>query len=357
MPSLRILTAPEQVADHLREELIRQRWRETMPGIHRLSSELGLPRKPVEAALLLLEREGMLQSQGSGKRRKIVLPEHTSPPSMRVAILLGDINDRQTGYMVDLQHRLIETGHSVSYCLPPKGPAEGYKSRITRLVARTPADAWIVVAGSHAVLTWFVEKEVPVLALFGRRRKLPLAGVGPEKADAYTEATRRLIQLGHRRIVLLARRARRLPEPGAAEQAFLDELQANGIEPSTYNLPDWQESVEGFHARLESLFELTPPTAFIIDEVPLLVAAQQFFAFKGISAPRDISLICLDPDPAFSWCRPSMAHVHWDPTPVVRRIVNWANNIARGKDDRRQSFTKAKFIEGGTIGPAKPPFQ
>jgi hypothetical protein len=38
---------------------------------------------------------------------------------------------------------------------------------------------------------------------------------------------------------------------------------------------------------------------------------------------------------------------------MVNRIVKWAENVARGRDDRRQSFTKAGFIEGGTIGPAR----
>ena len=37
---------------------------------------------------------------------------------------------------------------------------------------------------------------------------------------------------------------------------------------------------------------------------------------------------------------------------AMRRVMRWANHVALGKDDRRQSFTKAKFVEGGTIGPA-----
>jgi glutamate-ammonia-ligase adenylyltransferase len=44
-------------------------------------------------------------------------------------------------------------------------------------------------------------------------------------------ATRRLIELGHRRIVMLSRPMRRLPEPGAAEQAFLTEMEVHGLPP------------------------------------------------------------------------------------------------------------------------------
>jgi hypothetical protein len=36
----------------------------------------------------------------------------------------------------------------------------------------------------------------------------------------------------------------------------------------------------------------------------------------------------------------------------VRRIVHWVNNVARGKDDLRQTLTKIEIVEGGTMGPA-----
>ena len=110
--------------------------------------------------------------------------------------------------------------------------------------------------------------------------------------------------------------------------------------------------MDDFHRCLDSLFRHTPPTAIFIDEMPLFIAAQQHLAQLGILAPRHVSLICLDPDPAFAGRKPSVAHIHWDSRPIVRRIASWADNVARGKDDRRQSFTKAEFVEGGTIGRA-----
>jgi len=38
---------------------------------------------------------------------------------------------------------------------------------------------------------------------------------------------------------------------------------------------------------------------------------------------------------------------------VVRRVVRWAANVANGHPDTRQTLTKAEFVEGGTIGPAR----
>ena len=124
-----------------------------------------------------------------------------------------------------------------------------------------------------------------------------------------------------------------------------------GIATGDYNLPDWEEGAEGFQRALDSLFQATPPTALILDEPFLFHAAHHYLAQCGLKVPQDVSLVSVDGSRDFDWCRPTIAHVAWDYRPVVRRIMKWAGNVARGVDDTRQSFTKAKYVEGGTVGP------
>ncbi|MFZ9936015.1 MAG: hypothetical protein ACO3JG_03040 [Luteolibacter sp.] len=76
----------------------------------------------------------------------------------------------------------------------------------------------------------------------------------------------------------------------------------------------------------------------------------QWFASQEV--PADVSLVCTDGHHTFTWCRPTIAHIRWDYRPVLRRIVRWANHIARGKEDRRQTLSKAEFVDGETVGPA-----
>jgi hypothetical protein len=351
MPLIRILSAVEQVANYLHEELKRGQWSGHLPGVDRLAPELGVSRKTLEAALRLLESDGVLMRNGPRRRRSIETPGTLPKPVLRVSILLSEAADRQVDYVVDLQHELARIGHTTSFA---PGTLKDFGVRvqgIARMVARTSADAWVVAGGPREVLRWFHEQSLPVCALFGRRQGLPIAGVGPDKPPAYALATRSLIALGHRRIVLIARRMRRLPEPGASERAFLEELSAHGIPRGPYHLPDWEESVHGFHLGLEELFRVTPPTALIIQEAALFAAAQQFLAGRGLRVPEDVSLVCTDADPTFAWCKPSVAHVRWDSRPVVRRIVRWAANLSSGKQDVRQVLTAAEFVPGGTIGP------
>ena len=64
MASFTILTPSQQVAAHLRGELLQGRWSGTMPGVPALAAELEIDRKTAALALAHLEAEGLLVSQG-----------------------------------------------------------------------------------------------------------------------------------------------------------------------------------------------------------------------------------------------------------------------------------------------------
>lgn len=354
MPAKGFLSVSAQVAAHLRTEMARGVWGGKMPGRDRLAAELGVNRKTVESALRQLEREGVLAGQGAGRKRQIIMPPGgVALRPLQVTILLGEPSDRQQSYIVELRHALANAGHQVSLAGRTLVDLKMEVKRIGRLVERTDADAWVVVAGSREVLEWFAARAVPVFALFGRRRGVPIAAIGPDKVSTTTAATRRLIALGHHRIVTLARPRRRLPQPGAGERAFLEAMTAHGIPTGAYNMPDWKETVEGFNGCLDSLFRVTPPTALIVDEAPFVTAALLFLARRGLRVPEDVSLVCTDHDPSFEWCDPPIAHIRWNSQPVVRRILQWSTNVSCGKEDLRQTLIPAEFIAGGTIGPAR----
>lgn len=345
-------TITEQVAEHLRDELLSGHWQDEMPGQKSLSKQLGVSGQTVELALQLLEKEGLLVGQGAGRRRRVDLSQGTTRNrTLCIKILLYEGADRKTDYLLELFHRLREAGHDAVFAKKTIWDLGMNIKRIARFVESTEADAWIVFAGPRETLEWFAAQKKPVFALAGRRHGIPIAGSGPDKFPAQHEMLRRLVELGHRRIVTLVREDRRIPRPALFERRFLAELESHGIQTGPYNLPNWKDGVENFHRCLDALFRHTPPTAILVDEAHLFIAAQMHLAHRGILAPRDVSLVCLDPNPAFAWCQPSIAHFHWEGSLLVRSITRWANNVARGIDDRRLSLTKAEFIEGGTVGP------
>jgi hypothetical protein len=353
MAAFRILSSTEQVAAHLRGELAAGVWRGELPGVAALATELGVNHKTVDAALVLLEREGLLAGQGPRRPRRILNSVTTlAAPPLRIAFLLHNPDDRREDYLVEARHRLGEHGHRSFFARQTLVGLGMDVGKVADFVARTPADAWVVASAPRQVLEWFAAGSRPCFAMFGLFRPLAIAGSGPDKTPAYVEVAQRLLGLGHRRIVLLARPQRRLPQPGQPERHFLRALGEAGIEVGDYHFPYWEDNRESFHRCLEGLFNGTPPTAMLVQEPVLFAAVQQFLAARGIRVPRDVSLVCDDPDPAFAWQVPTVTHIHWQAAPCLRHLERWAENTACGRDERRHVLVKAGFVPGGTIGPA-----
>ncbi len=352
MKGLRIRSASGQLAEHLKEEIRAGRWTEKMPGETWLVTNLQVGRDTVRAALAQLEEEGVLVSQGQGKRRRIVKNGGTETTrKIRVRILLYEKQARGDIDNSSLLTQLLEAGFGAEFSAKSLKDLGMDVERVTWYVKQNPADAWVVSAASREVLEWFAGQPTPAIAMYGRHYGLTIAAAYPIMIPGQTEAVRRLVDLGHKRIVMLTREERRKPKLSRPEQAFIDELEAAGIITGDYNLPDWEESREGLSRLLNELFRISPPTVLIFQEAQLFIAARSHLADRGIIAPRDVSLVVAESDPSFGWSDPIPSHIHWDYRPVVRRVVRWARNVAQGKDDRMKGGTESKFVEGGTIGP------
>lgn len=324
-----------------------------MPGKHLLAEQLAIPHQTVEAALVQLERDGVLEAQGSGRPRKILpLKEGAAVRRLRVGMLFWDAADRALDYIANLQNRLTEAGHQI--VVAPKTLTELKMNvpRMARLVEQTKADSWVVCAGSLEVLEWFSQSTLPSFAYFGRMVGLPIAGLGTDKRAAILELVSTLVKLGHRRIVMMLRKQHRLPQPSPNTMAYLRALESNGIKNTEFCLPEWEESAEGFHTCLKALFRVTPPTALIVDEPLLFTATLQFLVARGLRAPRDVSLIYQGDEAIFDWCVPTVARIETDLSRGSHHLGSWAKNVSRGKKDLRQTFLPSNYVPGETVGPA-----
>ena len=354
MPTNELSSITAQVANLIRQGMIEGRWRGTLPGRDRLATEIGCSHWTVEEAMQKLAKEGLLVSQGVGRRRKIVLPNDTPKPrKLRVMILLYEESDRKASYMIDLLNRLRDTGHDAIFAEKTLCDLGIKANRVAKFAKGIEADAWVVMAGSRDVLEWFAGQDTPTLALFGRNTHPRLASISLEKPVALIELANRLVNLGHERIVILSRGERRSPTPAFLEQLILDRLEEHGIPTGSFNLPDWGDSPKEFHQLLDDLFKVTPPTALIVDQPSLCLAVFQHLSRLGISSPDDVSLACTDQSEFFEWCQPGITHITWETRPVINRVVKWADNISRGKDDQRKFTHKVRLVPGGTIGPSR----
>ena len=352
MTPIKIVSASEQVAEYLRKQLLQKVWVDIMPGGEKLARKLGVGRMTIDNALTILERDGWLVSQGSRRRRKITIPaEWNESQRMRVAILLHEPSDASMDVVMELKNQLIESNHTTIYLPKSLTEIKMNLKKLARMVEKVEADAWVVIGGTEEVLNWFTENDKPVFAFFGRYDGMKnIARISIDSNKMIVEVTSKLAQLGHRRIVFLDGNHNTV-EPSEIGKLFLDELEAHGIATGPYNIPGWEGGSEGLYACLESLFLNTPPTAIVIGSRQSYFAVVHFLLEKGIRVPGDVSLICMDGDPHFEHCRPSVAHFSFDKAQLGKGVVRWVNSISQGKEPKLRTKFRRTFREGGTIGP------
>lgn len=344
------MTVVDQLVIYLRELITSGELGEKMPGVRKLAGKLGVSSNTVTAAIEQLSVDNLLLPQGHGKRSKIATLGGMKKTTFRLAMLSYERADAEIDYVVEIQRRLREAGHIVIMADKSLMDLGMRVERIAKLVAQTEADAWLILSAPKHVLQWFVDQSLPAFALFGRFRQLPIPGTGLDKIPAFRAAIRRLVELGHRRIVLLQPDHNRKPTFARLVIESLEEMEKHGIKTGPYNIPDWEQSPAGLRRCLDALFAFSAPTAILFDRSNELLGAQIYLAHRGILAPRDVSLVC-DDDSAFDWCVPSISCIQWQSHSWVRQVVHWADCLANGKEYRIQRFTKATFVERGSIGP------
>lgn len=346
-----------QISEHLRRDLAAGRWHGQLPGVRTLAEHLGVSKDTVRAALRILERENVLRPGGAGKRRCITSRNTEHRSGLRVAILLDEhlhTNNAHSLELILMVKQAVEAaGHACTLCEKSLKQIPGIP-RLARFVRNTKADAWIIYSAPREVLEWFSGNRLATLAIGGRCLGLPIASVVTDVKHAMADAVDALVALAHTRIVMVCGSLWRDPSPGPSAGAFLERLQWHGLPVSEYNLPSWQETPEGLHAMLISMFAVTPPTALIITEPSMCVSIRIYLAERGLTVPRDISMVSLLPDPALCLHRPAMAQFKWPLVRIVDRATAWVDRIAHGADDRRATVFRARFRPAETLAEARP---
>lgn len=356
MAQNKLASRVEQVADLLREGMMEGRWRGALPGRSRLADQLGCSHGTVEVAIRQLEREGWLIPQGQGRRRRIEIPSDQTRAMRqikRVRILSYDKPSQGSPAEIALLARLLEAGYAADFATKSLRDLNMNVRQVARFVKASSCDAWIVCSASREILEWFAAQKVPAIALYGRFTGLPIAVACPRKAPAMVRAVRRLVELGHERIVLTTTSERVVPHPALFEQIFLEELRQLGLPAGSYNLAAVEPNSSGLNVSLRELFRITPPTAILVGDGEHVMGVQQFLARRGLRIPEDVSLVSTDSAPEYRWCDLPISHIGWDTAPLIRRVLRWLDRVTQGKKDIRQYLYEGTFVEGGTIGPVK----
>lgn len=357
MHPIRRLTLSEQTAAHLREGFRTGRWSGRLPGVWKLSKELGVSRDAVRAALRLLEEEGAIHHGGAGRSRDVSDDLNIiGRRLLRVGILLPSPMENDNAHTHELIFSVRQAVEALGHVcfVAPKSSQQLHDrvDRIRRYLLDCRADAWIVYSASREVLEMVAASSFPAFALGGRSQGLPLAGSRANLSVPIRDCVDSLVGHGHRNIVLISPPKWRHPNPNAPAQVFLDHLRQHGISADEhYNLPEWDYTPAGLNHLLKALFFATPPTALLVLEPECIGPVLVFLAGRSLRVPDHVSVVSMLSDPMQSFYRPVLAHFHWPTQPHVKHVVRWVNTLVRGEPDQKQHAVDSSFVPAASIGP------
>lgn len=353
----------DQVVTVIRSGIQNGRWKARMPGQARLAKELGVARETAAQAISRLISEGVLE-QPAGRVATVIRKEvlehnaNTQARTLRVALLFADATESKiaasSAVIADLISSIQEHGHSCAKYALPAGKDIHKTGYLQGLVDTAAADAWLVYGGTLEVLTWFSQNVPHVMALGGRCTELPIAAAGSNVLPALSKQVKRLLALGHRRIVLICYRGARHPKPGQTVEVFRELLQSAGITAGDYHVPDWEETPAGLEKLLQSTFQITPPTALICWTLGSVNGVLGWLARNRVRIPQDVSVVSLGHDLATDWFQPNLqvVSVQTDDKIIGQSVIKWLNSVISGQAETQQTWCPILINQGNSIGPA-----
>ncbi len=346
-----------QTAAFLAERIAAGEWRDWLPGERTLCDLLQVSRNTLRAALARLAREGRVRAEhGAGHRILVAAPREAVRAATDVALLAPEPIERlrpnQNLWIDDLRALLSERGvklrvfHGRAYYGAGAGPA------LRKLVTRHPHGCWVLLLASETMQRWFAAHRVPCV-LAGS----PYPGIDLPFRDLDHRAMCRhaagvLLGLGHRRITLLAPRAKRAGDL-ASEAGFLEAVRQSRCTDVAAAILHHDESVASAAETARRLVRQRPrPTALVTVHPYFHLAVATRLQQLGVRVPADLAMISRDDDPFLAFLSPVPARYVAGPHPFARSLLRPVLELlAGGAVSARVGWIMPEFHRGETIGP------
>jgi LacI family transcriptional regulator len=254
-----------------------------------------------------------------------------------------------------LQRRLAEAGHQLLIATNDYSPATE-ESQALNLLTRG-ADALLLcgVGQRPSLMARLKARAVPVVHVMSWPPPPGLACVGFDNARAMAQVVRYLLDLGHRRIAMLAGVTRDNDRAAARLAGVRDALAVAGLKlPAAYVV----ERRYGLAAAREGLQQLmrvpTPPTAVVCGNDVLAFGALFEAQRLGLDVPGELSIVGFDDLELASHLQPALTTVHVPAEAMWRRAAEHVLARLAGEDGLRtppSSEVEVSLVVRGSTGP------
>lgn len=254
-----------------------------------------------------------------------------------------------------IQQRLAENDYQSVLCLTG-GDVEQEEARVAMLVEHH-VDG-VIMMGSDGVVPPPASRhltEIPAVNLIRRETTTSVDTVLAADEEGAYLATRHLLELGHERIGLIVG----LPDHPAGNDrraGYLRALASAGIAPDPALVGEGRYAPPfGAEAARSMLVGASRPTALLLANHEAAFGALPVLNELDLQIPDDLSVICFEDAPAFTFWRPPLTVVDFDPEGLASLAVDLLLKRirARGHDQAvgRQYRLGAQLLERESTSP------
>jgi LacI family transcriptional regulator len=251
-----------------------------------------------------------------------------------------------------LQRRLAEADYQLLIATSGYDPAVE-ESQALNLLARG-ADA-LVLCGCvqrPSLLSRLEGRGVPVVHVMSWPIPTGLVGVGFDNARAMNQVIRYLLDLGHRRIAMLAGVTRDNDRAAERVRGVREALAAARIALPVHRLVERTYGLAAAREGLRLLMHTTPPpTAIVCGNDVLAFGAMLEAQRLGLEVPRALSIVGFDDLEMASHVHPALTTVHVPAETMWRRAAERALAMLDGEPPARESEIEVSLVVRGSTAP------
>ena len=252
-----------------------------------------------------------------------------------------------------LQRRLAEDDHQLLIATSGYEPAVEESQALNLL--RRGADGLVLCGCAQlpTLLARLRSRNVPVVHVMSWPLPAGHVGVGFDNALAMRQMVRYLLDLGHRRIAMLAGITRDNDRAAERVRGMREGLAAAGIALAPKALTERRYSLAAARDGLRQLLEASPrPTAIVCGNDVLAIGAMLEAQRLGLDVPHDISIVGFDDLEIASHVNPPLTTVHVPAETMWRQAAESVLAIVRGeKADHESEIAVSIVVRGSTAPP------
>lgn len=333
---------------------------DVLPGEIFLKDSLGVSRETLRKALEMLCEEGWIEPAVKGRARRVKSPgkgREAAVTDLLPVTFLVDYEtwgQRRSIDMKGIENQLLLQGRELNYLQTSILRSHNPTQRLKKLVASHPSAAWIIRLGTPEVQRWFEEQGIPAMVYGDLAQGVNLPHVTFDWGAATFHAGIQLVRRGHRHIALMIP-SLKSPAYPVIRKNLENALNTvgGGLIANCLGVP----SPEMVAENLEKIFlKKERPTALVLTRASSVISCYSWLLARGISVPRDLSIISLPNETWFAGFIPPICHYRPDNGRTSHAIAAQVMDLVNSGSVAHPSVSvPLEYMGGGTIEPPLPP--